>query len=48
VIFTRASKELYFIPSPPMGERVRVSGKAIAFPPPSITMFFVRLKGKKA
>jgi hypothetical protein len=38
-LLTRASKELHFVPSPPMGERVRVRGKAIAFPLPSITIF---------
>jgi hypothetical protein len=27
-----ASKELFFIPFPPMGERVRVRGKVISFP----------------
>jgi hypothetical protein len=35
-LLIRASKELHFIPSPPMGERVRVRGKAIAFPLPLI------------
>jgi hypothetical protein len=48
VLLSRALKELHCVPSPPMGERVRVRGKAITLPLPAIIIFFVRIRGIRA